>query len=138
MPIDITYMDGRKGAVFAGSGRLKGAEFIAADNEIFARDFATDPLLYVLFDTDHATAVDVTSDDVRAIAEQDLRVSGHVPDLVIAIYAQESLTFGLARMWQTYVQQSGWVTNVFRDRAAAVTWLKGEVAARTGNSIEVT
>jgi len=138
MAIDILYTDGRKGAVFAGSGRLKGAEFIAANNELFARDFATDPLLYVLFDADHATAVDVTNDDVRRIADQDVSASRQIPHLVVAIYAQESLTFGLARMWQVYVQLSGWVTEIFRDRTAAVAWLKKEVATRTGVSIELT
>ena len=138
MPIDIVFVDGRKGAVFVGSGRLKGAELIAANNELFARDLATDPLLYVLFDADHATAIDVTSDDVRNIANQDVQLSSQIPHLFVAIYAEESVAFGLARMWQAYVEQSGWATAVFRDRADAVTWLKTEVAARTGVTIELT
>lgn len=138
MPIDITYMDLRKGAVLTGSGRLKGAELIAATNELFARDFVTDPLLYVLVDGNEVTAVDLTSDDMREIANQDLRVSGQIPHLVVAISAQEYLTFGLARMWQVYVEHSGWATAVFRDRTAAVTWLKKKVATGTGVSIELT
>jgi hypothetical protein len=137
MTIDIMYVDGHKGAVLAGSGRLKGSEFLAANEELFARDFVADPLLYVLFDADQATAIDVTSDDVRDIANQDLRVSHQLPHLIVAIYAQEKLTFGLARMWQVYVAQSGWETAVFQDRTEAVNWLKKEVTIERGRSIEL-
>jgi len=135
MPIKIIYLDDRKGGVFACTGRLKGSEFIAANIELFDRDFATDPLWYVLVDADHATAVDVTNEDVRAIATLDRQLSGKAPNLVVAIYAQESLMFGLSRMWKAYVGESPWVIDVFRDRTDAVAWLKKEVATRTGTVI---
>jgi hypothetical protein len=137
MPIEIDYVQGRKGAVFAGSGRLKGAEFLAASDEAFARDFATDPLHYILFDADDADAVDVTGQDMRELARRDIEVSRRLPGLVVAIYAHEALAFGLARMWQAYVEQSGWTTAVFRDRQEAVNWLKKEVAARTGTAVDI-
>jgi hypothetical protein len=40
-------------------------------------------------------------------------------------------------MWKAYVDQSRWETAVFRNRTDAVTWLKKEVARRTGVSIEL-
>jgi hypothetical protein len=131
MTIAIKYVDGRKGAILEGSGRLKGAEFIAANNELFARDFVAEPLLYILFDGDHATAVDVTVQDLRDIAQQDVRASRELPRLSVAVFAQDPLAYGLARMWQVYVDASGWRTAVFLDRAAAVAWLRSEVAERT-------
>ena len=131
MTIAIKYVDGRKGAILEGSGRLKGAEFIAANNELFARDFVAEPLLYILFDGDHATAVDVTVQDLRDIAQQDVRASRELPRLSVAVFAQDPLSYGLARMWQAYVDASGWRTAVFQARAAAVAWLRSEVAERT-------
>jgi hypothetical protein len=137
MPVDITYTDHRQGAVLTASGPIKAAELITATNEVFARDFAIDPLLCVLVDGSEATVAGVTGADVRAIANADVRVSGQIPNLAVAVLARKSITYGLARMWQAYVEHSGWATAVFRDRTAAVTWLKEEVAARTGVSMEL-
>jgi hypothetical protein len=135
MTIAIKYTDDRKGAILVGSGRLKGAEFIAANNELFARDFAAEPLLYILFDGDGATSVDVTVQDIQEIAQQDVEASGKLPHISVAVFAQDELAYGLARMWQVYVDASGWQTAVFRDRASAVTWLRKDVAERTGIDI---
>ena len=92
---------------------------------------SAEPLLYILFDGDHATAVDVTVQDLRDIAQQDVRASRELPRLSVAVFAQDPLAYGLARMWQVYVDASGWRTAVFLDRAAAVAWLRSEVAERT-------
>jgi len=96
MPVDITYTDHRKGAVLTAAGRVKAAELLTATNEVFARDFASDPLLCVLVDGSEATVAGVTSDDVRAIANADVRVSGQIPNLAVAVLAREGITFGLA------------------------------------------
>jgi hypothetical protein len=134
--ITIKYVDGRKGVILASSGRLKGAEITAANNEVFARDFTADPLLYVLVERGaDLTAIDVTADDVRDIAQQDLDVSSKAPNVSVAVLAYDTLSFGLARMWQAYVDGSGWRTAIFQDRAAAVAWLRTEVAERTGIAI---
>jgi len=134
--ITIKYVDGRKGAILASSGRLKGAEFTAASKELFARDFTADPLLYVLVERgDDVTAIDVTADDVRDIARQDIEVSSKAPNVSVAVLAYDTLSYGLARMWQAYVDGSGWRTAIFQDRAAAVDWLRTEVAERTGITI---
>ena len=136
MTITVKYADDRKGAILVGSGRLKGTEFIAANNELFARDFEAEPLIYILFDGDHATSVDVTVQDIRDIAQQDIEASSKLPHVLVAIFAHDELAYGLARMWQVYVDASGWRTAVFRDRAAAVKWLQKEVAE--GTPIDIT
>jgi hypothetical protein len=51
---------------------------------------------------------------------------------VIAVYAEDMVIFGLARMWEVLVHPSDWETQVFSDRTEAVAWLKGRVADRFG------
>lgn len=132
MTILVKNFDDRRGAVLVCSGRLTGAEFLAANSEIFARDPVAEPLQYMLVDGDEATSVDVTAQDIREVAELDIDASRNFPNVLVAIFAQDTLAFGLARMWQAYVSKSGWKTAVFRNRASAVAWLKAEVAKRTG------
>jgi hypothetical protein len=92
---------------------------------------SAEPLLYILFDGDGATAVDVTVQDIRDIAEQDVNASRKLRQVSVAVFAQDPLSYGLARMWQAYVDASGWRTAVFQARAAAVAWLRRQVAERT-------
>jgi hypothetical protein len=136
--VSIRYVDGRKGVILVSSGRVKGAEFTAATKELFARDFTAEPLLYVLVERGaDVTAIDVTAEDVRDIAEQDIEVSSKAPNVSVAVLANNTLSYGLARMWQTLVDASGWRTAIFQDRAAAVDWLRTEVAKKTGIAIEL-
>jgi hypothetical protein len=138
MTINIKYVDGRKGVILESSGRLKAAEFAAANEEIFTRDFTAEPLLYVLVERgDDLTAVDLTAEDVREIAEKDIEVSSRAPNVLVAVLAYNTLSYGLARMWQAHVDASGWKTAIFQDRAAALDWLRTEVAERTGIVIEL-
>jgi len=137
IPIGITYLDDGAGVVFTGSGVVTGAEIRAANAEIFSRDLAARPYQYCLFDANGLTGMNVSADGVRAIAGQDISAARQMPVVVVAIYANSDLSFGLARMWESLVAQSGWTTGVFRDRAAAVAWLKKEVADRFERSIAV-
>lgn len=135
MTIEVRYLDNRRGAIMVCSGRLKGSEFISASREIFARDSVAEPLLYILMDGDEASSVDVTADDIRDIAEIDVEASRTLPNVLVAVFAQDALAFGLARIWQAYVSESGWTAAIFRNRASAVAWLKREVAKRSGTAI---
>jgi hypothetical protein len=138
MTITIKYLDGRKGAILASSGRLSAAEFAAANEELFTRDFTAEPLLYVLVERgDDLEAVDLTAEDVREIAQRDIEVSPKAPNVSVAVLAYNTLSYALARMWQAHVDASGWKTAIFQDRAAAVEWLRTEVAESTGFTIEL-
>jgi hypothetical protein len=47
-----------------------------------------------------------------------------VPNMLVAIAAPRDYAFGMARMWQAFVEDTGWNTAVFRSRAAASDWLR--------------
>jgi len=132
MPIKIDYVDGKRGVILTCTGVVTGAEVIDVNKEIYRRDETAAPLLYQLIETDGLTGVNISTRELHDIADQDVAASRTIPNSVIAIYVSQDLPYALARMWQVFVERSGWETNVFRERAEAEAWLKAEVAARFG------
>jgi hypothetical protein len=56
---------------------------------------------------------------------------------VVALQAKDDLPFGIARMWQVYIDQTGWEVEVFRQRKKAVEWLRERVLFRFGVRVEL-
>ena len=135
MPIAIRYIDGGKGVILTGEGVVTGTDLLAANKEIYSRDLVAEPYHYGLFDADGLTGITASTEEMRALAAASIAVARRMPRFVIAIYAKDSLTFGLARMWEAFVEQSGWITHVFRERPRAVAWVKAEVEKRLGLQI---
>jgi hypothetical protein len=137
MPIVVKYIDAGRGVIYMGQGIVTGADLLGANKEIYSRDLAAEPYHYGLFDANGITGLTATIDEMRELATAAVAASRRMPQFVVAIYAKDMVTFGLARMWETLVAQSGWVTNVFRERREAVAWLKREVAERMGTRISL-
>jgi hypothetical protein len=137
MPLQVQYLDQGRGVVFTATGMLTGEEFVRTNAEILSRDLVAEPYLYGLFDFDGVEAVSVSANDIREVASRNVAESVKMPKLVVAVHATSNLTYGLARMWEILVEQSGWTTSVFRDRSEAVAWLKKEVELRFGVKIHL-
>jgi len=54
---------------------------------------------------------------------------------IVALYAKDDFPFALARMWQVFVDQTGWATRVFRDRSEATAWVRELAIVRFGIQI---
>jgi hypothetical protein len=133
MPLTLRYLNERQGVFAEASGQLTGSELISAMATVNAPTLAEAPVLYTFFDFNGVTGVGITTDQIRAVAELALTGSRYqsVPRLV-AIHAEADLTFALARMWQVFVDETGWETMVFRKRTQAVDWVRERMAARFG------
>ena len=46
-----------------------------------------------------------------------------VRDASVAIVAPKDSLFGMARMWEVYVEATGWRTKVFRSSEEALPWV---------------
>jgi len=134
MPYQLKFPDGGRGFIVTLSGTLTGEEILKSTDEIFSRDLAAQPLLYGLVDAAAITRTDFTTQDVKDLAARHIAAAQRMPEtvLVMCVLAIESEIFGTSRMWQTLAAQTGWETNVSRDRSEAVTWLIERVAARSG------
>jgi len=130
MPVRIRFTDNGLGVIMTGSGIVTGEEILNANKDAYAR--ATEPLIYQLFEGDKITGLSVSTNDLRAAADQDIAASKRMPNTIVAVHASDDLPFGLARMWDAFVQETGWKTNVFRTRSEAEAWLKEEVRAKLG------
>jgi hypothetical protein len=113
---------GDKGAQIFYSGTITGAEIYRAKNEFFAHPFREDPG-YVICDFTGAGTFHVSPEDVELIVQQDRRAMGSHPHLLEAVVAPRPVVFGLARMWQTKVEDVRPNTAVVNTRSDAVAWL---------------
>ena len=126
MPVKLSYEG--VGAVLVGSGTVTGDELRRCNDQMYAPD-RIHRLRYQLCDFREIVNLEVSSDDVRSIASQDNVAAAQNPDITIAIVANRSVTFGMARMWQAYVDEAPFNTHVIRTMEEARAWL-GENAER--------
>ncbi len=128
MSVKLNYEHEGAGAVLIGSGTVTGDELCRCNDRMYAPDRIHE-LCYQLCDFREITNLEVWSDDVRSIAKQDNVAATQNPDITIAIVANRSVTYGMARMWQAYVNEASFNTHVFRTMEEARAWL-GENAER--------
>jgi len=128
-------MDSGKGIVFAMSGHVTGNELIALVGDLFSRNFAAEPFLYSLVDCHDVVGMNISSMQLREIAQQHISASQNLPKHVVGVFAKNDLPFALARMWQVFVEQTGWDARVFRLRPEAVDWVKQHVLITFGVAI---
>jgi hypothetical protein len=104
-------------------GPVTAQEIEDANAALYAHAYA-EGLRYQLGDFSAVTAVDVRTADVLRIADQDQRLAPQDTVVHIALVAPQPLTYGLGRMWQTYVETAGIDVRVCRSRAEALDWLR--------------
>jgi hypothetical protein len=74
---------------------------------------------------------------MRENAMQDVSEAQQMPNFIYAVYAKSDVTFGLGRMWEALVGESGWVTHTFAKRSDAVDWLRAQVSTKFGYQISL-
>jgi hypothetical protein len=110
---------------------MTGKELLDAQAQANDVDHAAMPVLYTFFDFNGVRSVDISTPELRLSARIAIKAHGDGSKRrVVAIYAKDDLAFALARMWQVFVQQTGWETKVFRERSEAVAWISERVAAK--------
>lgn len=121
MPWQAAYSD--TGAEITFIGVVTAQEICDANDAVYTRPY-TGEFLYCIFDFTAASRVDVSAADVQRIAEQDRRYAPSHPRLAAVVVASEPYVFGMARMWEAYVESSGIHSRVARSRDAAIDWLR--------------
>jgi hypothetical protein len=99
---------------------------IWAHQEKLLKDPDFDPSFAQLLDVTQVTKVELSSEDVRRVAESNTLSSN--PRL--AIVATSAFVYGLARMFQIFREMVGEEgIRVFRDRDGALAWVLGKDGA---------
>lgn len=129
MPVEVKYIDDGIGVEFHLTGIVSGEDVLKANAEVYQKK-RLQRQCYQILDRTQCDQYQISSEDIRKIAEQDIAAAKINPDIVIAIIASSKLEFGLSRMYQAYVQESGFVTEIFNDRDSAEEWLAEQLAKR--------
>ena len=133
MPIQIKYLDNGLGVLFMGEGIVTGDDVINSNREIFSSEDKFKNYKYGFIDYSNITHLNVSNSELGIIVSQDKKAFQFLPDGVIAIAAKQDLEFGINRMWEIIVENSGiqWETMVFRDKEKAKIWIKDRVKKNT-------
>ena len=139
MTVSYRLLSDGRGVEFKVLHRLTMTELLGVHSDIHSsRDFAARPLLYVWFEFgDEVSRVDISAAELRSAAAAVIETAR--PQAVkraTAIYAKNDEPFARSREWQSYIAPIVEV-EVFRDRAAALEWLRKRVAEQHGLRIEL-
>lgn len=126
MPCNYTIHRDQRLVVTTASGVFTFADGMAHEDKLYD-DANFDPNFVHLIDATGITRAEVTASEISTLARR-VRFS---PKARKALVVSTVLLFGLARMFQTYLQLSGAAesVSVFRNRDKALQWLgiTGEV-----------
>ena len=110
------------GLQFLGGGELEGHDVLAAAQAV--HQYAqTAAIAFLLVDLSAVTTVHIEAAEVRNLAEMNIMTSSLSPGTRLAVVAQQDWMFGLARMWDAYMDRGHWEIELCRDRTTAVSWL---------------
>ncbi len=133
MPIELVPLHGGTGVLFACRGVVTARDFLNANQRLLTTAEQTGRYRYGLVDLLEADSLDLSTDEIRLIAEQDTLMAAIVPTgTIVAVVAGKDLAFGLARMWEAFVGDTEWETKAFRSRARAESWIRERVKEKFG------
>ena len=126
MPIGIRFIE-HNGILCKGKGDITGIEIIDANKKIYKTPESIGEIKYQIVDFSDIESVEVSSPDIQKIAAQDAFAAKINPRMLIAVVGQDDIVFGLARMWQAYMDQPSFKTQIFRTIAEAEKWIADEL-----------
>lgn len=127
MPYLTEFIDGGRGVIRMGQGVVTGAEIIQA-LEAWPDDVEwTGRITHGLVDLTGVHVFEVSTEEVRRIADIEKRHAQAMKRVFVAIAAPADLAFGMSRMYDGLIAPTGWVVNIVRSRGQGVAWLRSMV-----------
>ncbi len=125
MPYSTEVIDGGRGILHVGRGIVSGEELIASAKGVFEMVKGGSSPSYALADLSEVVDLRVSAEEIRRNAEINIQISKYIRDGKVAIVAPRDHIYGIARMWQAYSEETGWITQIFRSKGEAIEWIKG-------------
>lgn len=127
MAFTTEFIEDGHGVLQIGSDTLQGSELIAGATTVFEKAKLGMPIRYAIVDLTNVEHLDTTSSHVRTVAGINIDISKIIGKVVVAVIAPSDAAFGMARMWEIYVNPSSWSTYVFRNEREAKAWLAARI-----------
>ncbi len=127
MPIEIQYRIKGIGVEMIGKGRVTGKEICDTLNEIYSSELFSRQK-YQIWNLTDIKDLDFPRNDFDRMVQLDSKASQTNPNIVIAVVGEQDLTFGISRMWETYLEfeETGFETKTFRKREDADAWISNK------------
>jgi hypothetical protein len=134
MPIDVKVLHDGVGIMYLCHGTVTGKDFIEANKQLLGS--SRENLKRVRYGIVDAMTIDdihMSESEMLTITAQDKKIASLVPPgTIVAVIAKGDFAFGLARMWESFIEHTGWETMTFRTRWKAESWIKEKVKANFG------
>ena len=131
MSFSTEFLDDGRGVRFVGQGRLTGQEILEAKAGLLRSPDRLKTLTYALVDATDIDALGISREHVLEFVVVDVQIAAVAGrPVAVAIVAPSDLAFGIACMWEAFVELTGWRTHVFRSRAEAEPWLRPFIEGR--------
>lgn len=133
MPIDIRIMHNGRGIMYVCHGNICGNDFIQANKQLLSFKDRLKKVIYGLVDESAIDNIQILESEMLTIAAQNKKMSAIVPArAVVAVIAKDDLAFELARVWEGFIEHTGWETMIFRARWKAERWIIEKIKANFG------
>jgi hypothetical protein len=133
MPIDIKVLHNGIGILYLCHGAVVGKEFIDANNRLLAFNDRLKQVRYGLIDMTATEDVQISESELLTITAQDKKIATFVPsESVVAVVAQDEFALQLSRLWESFIEHTGWETMTFIARWKAERWITEKVKANFG------
>lgn len=130
MPIETQILQ-YGGRLWIVRGVLSGKELIAR-NEAVLDTKSYEGVRWLIIDESEVTSVDLSTEEIRMITQQNDRLAAVLPEMVTAIVIPYDLGLGIARLWEIQSERKGWSTRILQSRADAELWVRHEVWQKFG------
>jgi hypothetical protein len=133
MPVDVRILHNGRGILYLCHGTVNGKDFIDANSKVLAFNDRLKQVRYGLVDETTLDYMQISASEILTITAQNKKMAAFVPrGAVVAVIANDDSALGLARMWEAFIEHTGWETMTFRMRWKAESWIIEKVKANFG------
>lgn len=133
MPIDLEFLHAGAGVVFHCRGALTIKDLFDANNTLLADAAAVQKWRYAIVDLSESDSLDLSYDRAQTVVDHNERLAAEATQgVVIAIASPKDWTFGLARMWESLAERTGFEIRICRSRSEAEDWVSLRVRQKFG------
>ena len=122
MPINHSYSEDG-GVVITGAGLVTAKELFDGMNTLYATPEQISKIRYQLSDFTAVSSWQITTAEIVELANLDNIAAKINPSMLIAIAANDDLTYGLSRLWEAYLDSSPLKSHVFKTVEECKAWL---------------
>ena len=133
MPIDMKVLHDGVGILYLCHGTVAGKDFIETNKRILTLKERLKRVRYGIIDETGVDDIHLADSDMLTITAQNKKIARLVPSgAIVAVIAESAVAIGLARIWESFIEHTGWETVTFSTRQKAESWIKEKVKANCG------